>query len=493
MDNPQLSEDLLHESMNELLKVGAFIRTKGDPAVMRTFQKPPSLLALLGLTIVLGLVAWAVSEAANYYEITNNWAKYRCVPSVTPFAKFYGHDLATTMNFCVGEAVKAHAGGVINPIYDGINAVTGVVDTVYTKVEAVEGGVGQLLTGFESFMVNFVNSFRLLGTRVRMSFVRIKDIFERVYGIFIAFAYAAISAITFGENLVCNPLVTFVAGFAGVDICCFAPETRVVMADGSTKAICDVAIGDRLMGDAVVCSTYLFDGTDTLMYRAHGVHVSGNHYICQPHDGAMVHVREYAGATVAEPLQRLWCLGTSTNIIPVQAPSGRTVLFADYEESSDPAVIAAAQRMAEVALNGAANGPIVEDYSLGLDPRALILMEGGDWAPLHTIAVGSRLSNGAVVKGVIREICEAICESPTSGLCVSAAQLIRGPDGRWVRATTVWPLKEIPLILYHLMIDNNASIQMANGHEVLEVRDYAEVTSLDMQAPYDQKLIGSGV
>jgi hypothetical protein len=42
------------------------------------------------------------------------------------------------------------------------------------------------------------------------------------------------------------------------------------------------------------------------------------------------------------------------------------------------------------------------------------------------------------------------------------------------------------------MVTNNAPIIVGGDGEVLQVRDYAEVTSLDIQAPYDEKMKGVG-
>lgn len=480
----QLPENMLQKLSEDMFEAMAYLKTKGDPRVMASFVSPPSLLVLIGLTLFLILIAAGLAAMSNYQNVRANWSEYRCEPSITPFAKFYGFDLEETVNFCIGQSVKEHAPGVIDPIYAGINKITGVVDGVYTKVEAVEGGVAGLLSGFKTFLVNFENSFRLLGTRIRMAFIRIKDIFARVYGIFIAFAYAAISAITFGENLICNPLVGFVAGFAGVDICCFAPDTQILMEDGSTRAIADVKIGDHLMG-ATVVSTYLFDGAGTRMYKIHGIHVSGNHYVAAD-NGTMIRVDEHPAAVPATELERLWCLGTSTNLIPIQTPSGRTLVFADYEESSDPAVIAAAQRIAEQAL-GQEAGPTVADYSLGLDRRLRVQMLDGSWTPLPAVKIGDVTRTGGKVVGLIREVCDDVHRGP-GGCLVSAAQLV-WVDGRWIRAAHVWPAYcTEEMVFYHLMIDNDEPIAVgANGVEFL-VRDYAEITNRDIQDPYDSAL-----
>jgi hypothetical protein len=483
MEGVQLPENILQKLSGDMFEAMAYLKTNGDPRVMASFVAPPSLLVLLGLTLLMVLIAAGLAAMSNYQNVRANWSEYRCEPSITPFAKFYGFNLEETVNFCIGQSVKEHAPGVINPIYDGINKITGVVDGVYTKVEAVEGGVSGLLSGFKTFLVNFENSFRLLGTRIRMAFIRIKDIFARVYGIFIAFAYAAISAITFGENLICNPLVTFVAGFAGVDICCFAPDTQILMEDGSTRAIADIKIGDHLMGSAEVVSTYLFDGVGTRMYKIHGVHVSGNHYVVKE-DGSMVRVDEHPAAVPAPELERLWCLGTSTNLIPIITPGGRPLVFADYEESSDPAVIAAAQRIAEKAL-GQEPGPTVADYSLGLDGGLSVQMANGTWVPLPIVKIGDVTRTGGRVVGLVREVCDVVCRSPGGNL-VSGAQLV-WIGGRWVRAAHAWPIamEMEDVVLYHLMIDNDQPMAVSADGEQFLVRDYAEITNRDIQGPYD--------
>jgi hypothetical protein len=495
---PQVAEPLLKKTVSDLLEVGAAVTTGGDPAVMSTFTKPPTLMALLGMSAVLAIIAYVIAEISNYYEIRRNWSYYRCMPSVAPFAKFYGHDFKETMNFCVGEAVKEHAPGVITPIYNGVEQVMGVVENVFDKAEAVEGGIKGLLTGFEKFVVNFMNSMRLVGTRIRMSVVRIKEIFQRVYGIFISFTFAAISAITFGENLVCNPLVTFVAGIAGVDICCFAPETRIAMADGGFKEIRRVKIGDCLADGGRVCSVYMFDGQGTKMVTVHGIHVSGNHYLRGP-DGHMVRADTHPDAVPAPALPFIYCLGTSTNTIPILPGVGvgvgatRPIEFADYEESSDPEVIAEAQAAIEEALNGPGGaGPTVPDYSLGLSMGVRVPMMSGEMKMLASVRIGDILENGSVVKGIIEEECATFCRT-SSGEIIAAAQLLYR-RGRWVRAGTVWPIATDiePQILYHLMVTGNKGFRIVDplsDTKGFMVRDYAEWDGPEAQAPYDAALL----
>jgi len=160
--------------------------------------------------------------------------------------------------------------------------------------------------------------------------------------------------------------------------------------------------------------------------------------------------------------------------------------FADYEESSDPAVIAEAQRIAEETLNsGSDTGPTVTDYSLGLDPTFTVLMNNGIWAPLTSVKIGDILMGGASVTGVVREVCDLQCRTP-AGHFVSAAQLVFY-NGVWIRAAHVWPVtKQVGDVLFHLFTSNNGSFVVGGDGEQWVVRDYAEVA--ETQAPYDKRL-----
>jgi hypothetical protein len=463
---------------------------------MATYIKPPSLLYLVGLVAVLAFVVFVLMEMSNYREIRRNWVHYRCNPSITAFASFYGHSLEETMNFCIGEAVKQHAPGVITPIYEGVQKTMGVVDGVYEKAQAVETGVASLLGGFETFVINFANSFRLVGTRIRMSIIRIRDIFTRVYGTFIAFAYAGISALTLGENLACNPLTCFVATIAGGDepeCCCFAPTTMVAMADGTHREIFRVKIGDELRccsnsSSTRVTSYYVFDGRETTMVNIAGIHVSANHYLRDPSD-SMVRADAHPLAVPAASRADLVCLGTTTNTIPIVGET-QIMEFADYEESEEPAVVAAAQAAAERALGNPNPGPPITDYSLGLDPMFQIPLRNGRSIPLADIVVGELLENGSRVLGVIHEECQTVCCSP-GGLWISAAQLVFQPEhGRWNRAARIWLSlqwqTQQPRILVHLLLtggDGSFIAMDARGAGFLKFRDYAE--HADTQAPYD--------
>ena len=508
MNTANLTEFIPPESVHNdavaALRLVAAHQT-GDQTLITSLQTPPSLIVFAAITAVLSVIVYAVGELSNYQEIRANWPTYRCHPSITPFSTFYGFDLKETMRFCIGQSVKEFAPGVIDPLFKAINEITQGVEKVFDKVEAIGGGVETLLSKFKQFVVDFMNSFRLVGVQVRMSVIRINEIFQRIYAMFIAFAYAAISALTFGENMVCNPLVAFIGDIAGVDVCCFAPETQIPLADGRRIPIQEVRIGDRLamsikdsLNENEVTSVFQFDGKGVDMVRIHGIHVSSNHAVWNTRDTAWTPANKHPDAAPAPSIPRLWCLNTTRNEIPTQSSKG-SLLFTDYEESSDPAVVAAAQRVSEEAANGWAwiAGPTVEDYSLGLDPTFHVVLANGRRVALAEVCIGDVLNTGAQVEGCVSERCSELCRVPGSGSgsgskppVVSAAQMVFW-NNKWDRAERVWP-SHTPLdpdgdpILIQLLTGGTPF--MVEGHDGTQypVRDYVEWVGA--QSVYDAAL-----
>ena len=477
MSSGTIPEALLRETVTDLQQVAM---AHGNIHALDTFKTPPSVYTLFFITCILTLIAYIIAELSNYFEIKRNWAQYRCMPTIAPFSKFYGHDLSETMNFCMSQAVREHADDIINPIYMEINKITGTVDGVYNQVEGIAGGVTGLIKGLDKFIVGFMNSFRLVGVRVRMTFVRMKNIIDRIYGIFMSFSYAAISAITFGENLACNPMVTFMGEMTGTDVCCFAPDTRIAMADNQgSRMIRDIQIGDVLAGGAVVTSTYLFNGNDIPMVRLYDVHVSTNHFVWSSANQSMVQAGDHPDAIFATSIPRLWCIGTSTHRIPVLLQTSATLIqFADYEESTDPSIIAKVQCIAETALNGFA-GKTIPEYNLGLDPTLDIKMKDGSWAKLSDIRIGDELANNGQVIGIINEFCTRVCNR------MSDAQLVK-INGIWLRAGNVWKIEDVNVsfCFTQLMVTTNEFIIRHSDGTQFSVRDYAEISGYEIQEPY---------
>ncbi len=114
---------------------------------------------------------------------------------------------------------------------------------------------------------------------------------------------------------------------------CFPSDTLIVLADGSTRPISEIQLGDCLADGGIVEGAYQFDGTKTPLYRIGGVRVSGSHLVSAG-DERWIPVEEHPSARPTldiEPV--LYCLTVSSRVIPCVAHQGdKPILFRDWEE-----------------------------------------------------------------------------------------------------------------------------------------------------------------
>jgi len=147
--------------------------------------------------------------------------------------------------------------------------------------------------------------------------------------------------------------------------------------------------------------------------------------------------------------------------------------------------------LADYRLNGHCSTPAVghvatalEEYSLGVDGSASVLLENGEWKRLQDICLGDCVQIGGHIVGTVEEQVEFGVTLP-SGLTVSASQLL-WTGIRWERAAVAYPAQIRPLRakLYQLFTTKCSSFYVKYNEDVVLVREYREIADPAMENPY---------
>ena len=109
--------------------------------------------------------------------------------------------------------------------------------------------------------------------------------------------------------------------------------TRVVLRDGTTKAIERVVVGEALAGNSVAVATLRFDAAASApLFEVRGVRVTADHAVLL--DGRFVRARDAPGACVAPAAADglVYDLITTDHRIRLVADDGAELECADYLE-----------------------------------------------------------------------------------------------------------------------------------------------------------------
>lgn len=396
-----------------------------------------------------------------------------------PFAELFGFDSAENFQFCVRSMMQSQSGEMFSPIYGLLGQFGSSLGIITNTMNGFRGALGQFKLSTDSFLNGVMSKFQALLFQIRILFMRMQTLMGRVYSTMYSVIYMGTSAITAGTSLADNDLVNFMFEF------CFAPTTRIRVANGF-KEIQDLRVGHEVVVAGQgrrVLSTFRFKGNRTPMVQIGTDVLSAEHRV--HHDGlGWIPAHLHPSATPTSSIPLLYCLNVEGHELETEG-----LRVADYDESSKPEITAAAQQIAESALNGGKGrvGVPVKDYSLGYDPTAEIWMVDRTWKPARDLRLGDRVFGGAEVLGLVEEWTTHCWNY--GGVTVAGAQLVY-IDDRWRRAETLMqknPAQEVlctPLV--QCVTDRASPLFLRNPANIapIVVRDYREAPIPDMETPY---------
>ena len=529
----------------------------------------PLIIITIGLTLGLGFV---LSRSLRTV-IAANWEKNRCEPSVVIGGAAFkpaddprtpGQFAEDNWRYCqkeyVQKAVREAAelprqlANAEAAVVNGMQDIAGDVGDVFFDLwkfcyEAYSAfmdrmkGVAKLFHNFMIQLHNIVN--RLQASVISIVFALISLITAFVdsmkviimvaliiVGIILgmmvllflfapeiaAIALAIVAVVTTTAVLVTKSFEPF---SAAVDGACFAPDTQVILRDGTAVHITDLQLGTPLRDGGHVTAIHTFR-TREPVWRLWGVEVSGDHLVQHPDEPKrLIPVRDHPDAVRQEP--RIWdfirggrtlhCLTTTSRRIPVKTPVNGALMFADWEEigDADTETQMAWNREVWTILNPAQpwRRPTADilRYDAGLSPECHVLTPS--WLSNMKTLVASEIEVGDTVLdasgrptevvGVVRmegdQSMDAICVA--GGGCdelVSAASWVTLPESNlWVQPGAA-PSREFTPTDRHVkewfhIYTAAGTLQLENGWGV---RDASEVGLENLRPLVEGVVLGGG-
>lgn len=436
------------------------------------------LFLLITVILIGGFVFLLVQD--NTKEIAENWPKYRCSPTVMPFAALYGHNTAENFNFCLSNIFQNQAFGLMNPLTGILGVIIQSVQTFIASINSLRLQLATLVGGVTRIAQEFTDRITQIMLRVKVTAMRMKMLIGRMFATFYAIIYMGMSGITavlnFGDTFLFKFLDTF----------CFPPETLVdIEGYASPIEISKVKVGDRFKGGKRVTATFQFfsDG-QPMVQLPNGLQVSTNHYIQS--NGKWIQAVDYPNATLIEPWagghsRPLICLNTEDHILPI---GGYTLLDYDETETGDMATM----KWVEQSVNaGVSSSEAPLEYSPSISSETQLRMRTGTLTSAKDIRLGDALSTGNII-GIIQKEVSNVCEIHP-GETVGEGTMIWDPEKcLWVRAGHLYKMRETPSIFYSFVVSPTAQIELASGHRI---RDYVEVHSPETEQFYAEKVAKS--
>lgn len=485
-------------------------------------ERSSSFIRVFGFVIAATvMMAFALGQA-DRETVMGNWAERRCDLGVLLTSSFYKPDdfggstnsFATdNFNFCMRKYAAMALGQAVQPAVklssqniQSSSVIGQLTNTLRLMTNNLRESFAGIIGNFYKQYMKGVQATSIVGQRLNAAM-------KRIDAIITSFMYITISTYVGLMNTV--ELVLFVciiiiliivvifilmflllwpaapllvaicaiiasAGIGGAiggaaSVFCFAEETEVALADGSSVPINTLTSGQRLADGGIVEGMYIFDGHETPLYNLYGIYVSGTHLVL--YRGRYMEVAAHPDAILTDrKVGRVYCPITSTRRVPVQCPNDTVTIFCDWEEVDDVVAEAAWSELVEHILEvdkmqdptvpagfGAsidvhvvlANGELKDTYIGAIDIGQTIM--GGDDKPTQVIGIVRRkmkiAGTGSISDGVWHKDTKGKWCQSMQGSCKAGEQ---------------------NTLMYHLITDSGTFKIYHHGIDIV-VRDATEV------------------
>jgi hypothetical protein len=446
--------------------------------------------ALMFIIIIIIIVfggVYLLSNVADIKHIKRNWSEYRCSPTIMPFASLFGYNTSENFNFCMGKTFQTHANSYFSSFGGILGDFTGLLHNIFGSISSLRNTVATLGGGINVIFQEFTERISTFFFNLRLSAIRIKMLFGRMYAILFSVMYMGLSGIT-GMSSFTN---TFLFSF--LDTFCFPGETLLDVKDKGKVSIKDIKIGDILLpSGSKVNGLFKFYSKGQPMVKLDDIVVSTNHYVQYKDNKTTKWIKAgkhplaiNAGKWMSD--DPLYCLNTDDNKISIG-----NYIFLDYDETPDADNYT--MTYIQSVLNGLKYDIITEkrnenipEYCSCIPESIKIKLKSGEYKKASDIKIGDKLSLGGEIIGLIKREVNSICKIDGIGSITPSTLYWNNLENKWIRfgqENKIYKL-DSPEIMISFIVVPNSQIELENGYII---RDYMELCSPDSEMYYTKHL-----
>ena len=147
-------------------------------------------ITLLTLIILIFVALYVVNVLAIGVEnVKRNWPKYRCNPSVMPFAGMFGHDATENFTYCMQSVQSNYMGYLMQPFEYNLGVVGRLGGQLTGSIQNVRAFFAYIRNMITDIVQNVFGVFLNLIIEFQKVLIGIKDLFAKLIGILATLLY----------------------------------------------------------------------------------------------------------------------------------------------------------------------------------------------------------------------------------------------------------------------------------------------------------------
>lgn len=289
------------------------------------------------IILIFGVLYFSAILAIGMKKLEEDWPKYRCVPTMMPFASYLGKDTTANFVYCVGNIQKDTMAYFLAPIQYVLGMVGGLGAWILERVQFIR----VFITKLRSLITGIVGDVYGMFVNVLIQFqgmiINLKDTMGKIVGLMITIMYLLQGAMFTGQSIYAGPIGSTLRTI------CFSKTTPVKLKTGEVFQMKEIRLGDVLENGSEVYGVLKLKGdSSNPYYRIWSeklntyIYVTGEHKIFKSTEITekttelknYIEVKDYEKAEKTDIYDNeLSCLITGNHQIPIGE-----YIFWDWED-----------------------------------------------------------------------------------------------------------------------------------------------------------------
>lgn len=193
-------------------------------------------------------------------KLEEDWPKYRCVPTMMPFASYLGKDTTANFVYCVGNIQKDTMAYFLAPIQYVLGMVGGLGAWILERVQFIRIFITKLRSLISGIVGDVYGMFVNVLIQFQSMIINLKDTMGKIVGLMVTIMYLLQGAMFTGQSIYAGPIGNTLRTI------CFSKTTPIKLKTGEIFQIKDIRLGDILENGAEVYGVLKLKGDPSNPY-----------------------------------------------------------------------------------------------------------------------------------------------------------------------------------------------------------------------------------
>jgi len=171
----------------------------------------------LAIILIFGFMYILSTLILGLKQIKADWPKYRCNPSVMPFAGQLGYDTIENFTFCIGNIQGDLMNFFLKPIYFVIQMASNLGKQLLNSIQSIREMISWLRFSIFAIIGDVLGIFINVISRFQLLIIRMKTLVMKMIAITVVILYKIEGAMMTGKSIYRGPIGDILRFLSGID------------------------------------------------------------------------------------------------------------------------------------------------------------------------------------------------------------------------------------------------------------------------------------